>query len=123
MKELLELANTKGFTKWFEDYAELQHGLKGWLDTDTYLDEVELPTELYLTLIQTFLRTKNIEVRVWAEYYSDGINWCCQALKWNLALKAEDFIEHGTFQYGDNNEYPTYELALEKGIHEGLKFI
>lgn len=78
------------------------------------------------TSLQRWLReVHQIEVRVTGEYYIDGVNWNVQALKWNLSAKFEDtdFIEEGSFSYGDNGEYPTYEEALEKGLQEALKLV
>lgn len=46
----------KGFDKWFSDYSESHHHLKGWADRDTYLDEIELPIELFNTLVVEWLR-------------------------------------------------------------------
>jgi len=49
----------KGFDKWFSDYSESHHHLKGWVDRDTYLDEVELPIELFNTLVVEWLRVNH----------------------------------------------------------------
>lgn len=78
------------------------------------------------TLLQKWLREKHqIEVKVWAEYYPTGINWCVQSLQWDLTLdpKTTDLIKNGTFCFGDNGEFKTYEEALELGLEEALKMI
>ncbi len=49
----------KGFDKWLSDYSESHHHLKGWVDRDTYLDEVELPIELFNTLVVEWLRVNH----------------------------------------------------------------
>ncbi len=56
---LLNLADNIGFNEWFDEYSEKHHYLNGWLDKDTYLDEVELPLDLYMGLVQKFLREKH----------------------------------------------------------------
>ncbi len=135
MKELLEQAATLGFTKWFEDYAEEHHGLQGWLEYDQYLDEVELPTELTLTLLQCWLRTShNIEIETFSTWDSTVGVWYVMYVKvqpkdsqakviYNpstilASLKAQD-PACDVHQF----KYKSYEIAVEKGIVEALKFI
>lgn len=81
-------------------------------------------------LLQKWLREiHQIDVKVWAEHYLDGTNWCVQSVHWNLIPEEVhscadlNFIDAGSFSFGDDGEYPTYELALEKGLLEGLKLI
>jgi hypothetical protein len=53
----------KGFYKWFSKYSEDNHHLKGWREYDNYLDEVHLPNELKMCLIQRWLRdVYNIDI-------------------------------------------------------------
>lgn len=44
------------------------------------------------------------------EFYQDGINWNWQVL-WYVSNDRKDF-QSGTFYYGDNNEYPSYDIAI-----------
>jgi hypothetical protein len=92
---------------------------------------ISAPTQSFLQ--KWFREVHNIEIKVWAEHYLNGTNWCVQALKFNLSEKymgdpnkrdvLNDFIEDGTYSFGDNNEYKTYEEALEKGLLESFKLI
>jgi len=60
-----KLLKKKGFYKWFDNYSQKHHGLKGWLENDLYLDEVELPVELMNTLIVEWLRIEhNINISI-----------------------------------------------------------
>lgn len=56
MNNIKELLKDTDFDKWYDKYSEKNHSLKGWLDTDTYLDEVELPEDIFLFLVQRYLR-------------------------------------------------------------------
>jgi hypothetical protein len=78
------------------------------------------------TLLQKWLREiHQIETKIWAEHYPNGTNWCCQALQWDLTLdfKTTNLIKNGTYGFGDNHEFKTYEEALEFILYEALKMI
>jgi len=84
---------------------------------------LEQPTQALLT---KWLREKqNIDIIVQPERYSDGTNYCTQALMFDHKNgdSSENFVVDGTYLFNDNNEYPTYELAVEKALYEGLKLI
>lgn len=78
-------------------------------------------------LIQKWLREiHNIDIVISPERYRDGVNYLVQAQKWDLNSNPDvnpNFVIKGSFWYNDNGEYPTYELALEKGLQEALKLI
>lgn len=80
-----------------------------------------------LYIAQQWLRENhNIDVVIIPERYSNGVNYLVQAQKWDLTVDPVshlDFIVAGSGWFNDNGEYPTYELALEKGIYEALNLI
>lgn len=122
-----ELYNKLGFNKWFSDYSELYHNLKGWEDRDEYLDEVELPKELTLTLLQKWLREKYgvhiviiptvtsgwtyKTVRVISELDNDVI----------IGLKSVDSLS--PYKEVCGYDFNTFEEALEDGMQETVKLI
>lgn len=81
---------------------------------------------------------KGMNTNIAPEYYQDGINWCWQVSwylikdKWKLNNKTEhphySNVWGGSFSFGDNHEYPTYEDAergcltyiLEKLLGQGF---
>jgi hypothetical protein len=85
---------------------------------------ISAPTQ---TSLHKWLReAHNIDVVINPERYSTGINYCVQALKWDLTVdpkKHENFVVKGTMWHNGNGEYTTYELALEKGLQLGLSLI
>jgi len=104
MEKYRKLIKNPHFIKWLEAYAEVNHKLNGWLSNDLYLDEVELPRELYLCLLQKWLREiHNIDVRVANKY------------RYYYLVKDQ--------QYFDRTTYDTYEQALEVGLLEVLKLV
>lgn len=122
-----ELYNKLGFKQWFSDYSESNHHLKGWRDRDEYLDEVELPKEITLTLLQKWLREKYgvhiviiptvtsgwtyKTVRVISELDNDVI----------IGLKSVDSLP--PYKEVCADDFSTFEEALEDGIYESLKLI
>lgn len=78
------------------------------------------------SLLQRWLREiHQIDVVISPERYSNGVNYCVQAQKFDLneGCITQNFIVEGSYWFNDNHEYPTYEEALEKGLQEGLKLI
>jgi len=67
----------------------------------------------------------DIDVVIVPERYPTGINYMVQAQKWDLVNGTldENFTVDGCGWYNDNHDYPTYYLAFEKGLYEGLKLI
>lgn len=53
---MVDKLTERGFYRWFSDYSEKYHHLTGWAEYDQYLDEVELPPELFNALILKWLR-------------------------------------------------------------------
>lgn len=105
MKELLIKL---GYNKWLSDYSEKYHHLKGWKESDSYLDESELPIELEYCLIQKWLREgHNIYIVITPD----------EILGFDLKLKSWKFSP----KYID--VYKTYEEAFKAGIEESLKLI
>ena len=106
---------------WLVKYSEANHGLNGWLENDQYIDEVELPSELILTLLQRWLRdVHKIEVIVAPKFYGDGSYWYCFEC---LKIVINDIETLKEIFKGIFNLYKTYEEALEAGLLEGLKLI
>lgn len=125
------LAKEKGFTNTKEvvvperrEYVDSQgEGTGEYHFVDVIKKRGITPTQSQL---QKWLREKhNIDVVMIPERYSDGINYCVQALKFDLKVGNPDlnFVVAGTLSFNDNGEYPTYELALEKGLQEALKLV
>jgi hypothetical protein len=75
-------------------------------------------------LLKWLRETQNIDVVLSPERYKDGVNYIVQAQKWDLKSDEEfnpNFTVDGSLWFNDNSEYPSYELALEKGLIEALK--
>lgn len=91
------------------------------LMTEEFNDKLKnLGFKLLPTLhnIYEFLREeKGYSINIFPEYYRDGINWNVN-VTWLLPEVewTNKNIQGGTFSYGDNGEYPTYDDALEFGI-------
>lgn len=78
------------------------------------------------TEVRNMLReVYNIDVVIEPERYKDGINYAVQAEKFDLVKGciSENFVVAGSFGFNDNGEYPTFKLALDKGLLEGIKLI
>jgi hypothetical protein len=75
------------------------------------------------SLLQKWLRKKhNIHIIIDVDFYEEGINYMCQVLIYDV----NDIMytsKKSTGQYGDNNEFPTYEEALEFGLQKALELI
>lgn len=86
--------------------------------------QITAPTQ---SLLQKWLREeKSIDVVLQPERYKDGTNYIVQAQKFDFNSNPKDnpnFMVKGSYWFNDNNEYPTYEQALEKGLQEALKLI
>lgn len=96
------------------------------LRNSLYNPESNICTAPSQSALQRWLREiHQIETRIWAEHYPNGTNWCCQALQWDLTLdfKTSDLIKNGTFAFGDNGEFKTYEESLEFILQEAVKMI
>lgn len=77
------------------------------------------PTQL---LLQKWLRDEhNTHINIYPHVYPSGLNWLVQAIKWDISMPENGFIKDGSYEFGDNGEYKTYEEALEKGLFEALK--
>ena len=131
--ETAKLAKEKGFDtaieKIYDETGVITTGISGtgklvknseWGDRGCY----SAPTQ---PLLQKWLReAHNIDVVIAPERYKDGVNYIVQAQKWDLGSDEEfnpNFTVDGSYWFNDNGEYPTYEVALEKGLEEGLKLI
>lgn len=77
------------------------------------------------SLLHRWLREEyNIDVVITPERFKDGINYCVQAEQFDLSSDdSYAFVVKGSSLFNDNGEYPAYELAMEKGLYEGLKLI
>jgi hypothetical protein len=71
-----------------------------------------------------FLEEKGLHLNLAPEFYKDGINFNWQ---WLWYEPKEHWSEYnicaGTFFYGDNNEYPTRNLAWIGAIELGFRLI
>lgn len=80
-----------------------------------------------------FIHSKGIFISIRPEIYKDGINWNWQ-LFWYLPKEEwtyfteiidsaiENFYD-GTFMYGDNHEYPTYNDAIKGCIEKAIEIL
>jgi len=66
-----EKIKTLGYNEWLAKYAEANHKLNGWLERDIYLDELELPKSIKLSLIQKWLR-ESYKRRIYPTYSANG---------------------------------------------------
>lgn len=95
-------------------------------ENTTHFPKIFLCTAPTQSLLQRWLREiHQIDVVISPERYSNGVNYCVQAQKFDLneGCITQNFIVEGSYWFNDNHEYPTYEEALEKGLQEGLKLI
>lgn len=75
------------------------------------------------SLLQKWLReVHQAHIDIIPEFYHTGINynWC---VRFYSVMEADCMDSRSTGLYGDNGEYPTYELALEAGLQKALKLI
>jgi hypothetical protein len=112
--ETAKLAKERGFNNWFSDYSEKNHHLKGWRDRDEYLDEVELPKEIILSLLQKWLReVHKIDVIPYPSFMGKEGNY------YYVIIKDRDFdniIQQPTLNM-------SHDDCLEDGLLEALRLI
>lgn len=98
MKEqLLNLARDKGFNSIFSVGIHVNE--LGWL--------------FWLVELQKWLReVHNLHIRIWYNFLTD---------KWRVEYIAD--IKQNVLNSGNEDEFATYELALEQGLQEALKLI
>lgn len=76
----------------------------------TFLErQHEFPSEF--GVIQ-FFEQYDIHISINQEFYKDGTNNLWQVF-WRLTKPTSDSLYSGTGGYGDNGEYPTFNMALE----------
>ena len=92
----------ENYTKWLSDYSESQHYLKGWREYDNYLDEVELPSILELSLLVKFFDVAEIITTI--EYLEHLQQW---------SGKVKDYISKKRV---DLNLHTSREKALEEAV-------
>lgn len=112
-----KLIKNPQFIKWLENYSETNHRLNGWLSSDLYLDEVELPKELYLCLLQKWFREVHglvVESKISKTYF-----W----YDWIITYKRKDIDRIVSVGDPYQKSHETYEQALEVGLLEALKLI
>lgn len=76
-------------------------------------------------IVNKWLRdVHGLNISIHPEYYKNGINWNVQ-ITWFLPKKSftKYNVNDGTYLYGDNAEFKTYEDALLFGIDESVKII
>lgn len=110
MKNLLSGKAEKDFTLWYDNYSEENHGLKGWLDHDQYLDKVELPHSLMNALIIEWLDTVGIytDAHLLPHFDESEIVSVC----WYVNIATS----YGCYNSDDN--YPSRKEAIEHAISE-----
>lgn len=115
---LLNSAENIGFNEWFDEYSEKHHYLNGWLDKDQYFDEVEYPLDIYMCLIQTFLREKhNVHIEIRLGHDENNI-W----YNWSMFIIAKNY-NYEEILSNQKDGIDTYELALYDSLLETTKFI
>ena len=64
-----------------------------------------------------FFDSQGLYIHILPEFYKDGINWNLQIFWYKDKEKGSkspfEYLTEGTMMYGDNNEFPTRELANE----------
>ena len=104
-KELIDSAIAEGFNSMLdEQYAFIDEnfGDKFWL---FWMSELQ----------QYFRNTYNYHIEITVDFYKDGINYNWQVMIYD---KEDDRCtsKASTGMYGDNHEYPSYEIALEHAL-------
>lgn len=118
--------NVKTSSVWLEDEQQEHHYSTIPLDWNKHEGLVSLPT---LSQLHRWLReVQFIHVRVWPEYYKNGFNWNMQVTWWLGDIEGGDEMDdypfyNGTFSYGDNGQFKSYEHALENGLIIGMKMM
>jgi len=117
------------------DADDLNHdwNVKGWIihkdggmcfgcksDNKNYFISYSAPSQ---SLLQKWLReVHNCYIKIVPEAYTTGINFNWQVLFYDpLDVTCWDIKSTGL--YGDNGEFPTYELALEAALLKSLTLI
>lgn len=114
---------TKEFKQWLSNYSESQHHLKGWRDSDQYLDEVELPKILYLSLVQKWLREEqkiDIDISVVFNHEHEMPE---RLYYHHIIYLNKNGSVSSKSHYNNGLRFPTYEDALEAALQETLKLI
>ena len=77
------------------------------------------------SLLQKWLRDEHdVYIQISEDFYGDGINHLVQVLIYDANESKNDYFSiKSSGQWGDNNEFKTYEDALEKGLQEALNRI
>lgn len=109
------LLKKRGFYKWLDNYSQKNHGLKGWLENDIYLDEVELPVELSNTLIVDWLR---IEYNI---YLSAHFSTMFNKGKYCIFISDVKYCDSKTIPNKIHSGYETPQEAYSAGINYILK--
>ena len=97
------------------------------IEVEKILQNKNLPitAPITQTSLMRYLREEyHFSIDIHPEYYRDGINWNVQ-VTWPLPTEecTEYSVYDGTFLYGDDGEFPTYEEALEFGFKLALEKI
>lgn len=104
-----------GYNKWLSDYSEKHHSLKGWIEYDNYLDEVELPVELEYCLIQKWLReVHNINIQILLKEDKPYNEYCYRI------IQLEKYFIHSCDGF---YRQAIYEEILEEAIRKALTLI
>ena len=111
---MIELLKQTDFYKWFDEYSQANHHLKGWEEYDQYLDEVELPDILFLTIVQKWLRELPTPVVVIPT---------TDFVAWNVEILNPDRGRIILTKNSKGRWFDSYEEALEAGLKEALKLI
>lgn len=90
-------------------------------ESGDFIAEAPLQTDLRDVLIEKY----NIDIVIEPERYSDGVNYAVQAQRFDLVNggRIDNFIVDASYWFNDNGDFPTFKLALDKGLLEGLKLI
>ena len=120
-KKTAKIAKEKGFS--FSD-VDLVHTdayyTDGYLRNFYYNPEYALYLAPTQALLQKWLRDKHdIYIQMSEEFYIDGVNHLFQILIYDKNDK-DCTSKRSSGQYGDNNEYKTYEDALESALQKAL---
>lgn len=90
-------------------------------DTEGFVADAPTQTEVRNMLIEVY----NIDVVIVPERHEEGVNYLVQAQKFDLigGCITDNYMIKGSYWFNDSGEYPTFKLALDKGLLEGIKLI
>ena len=100
--------------KWYNEQKDLRINV---MSVEVFKEIHLLPIIFQFAIIEKYFRDNNIYIHKYIEFYPNGINHLWAVLEYQ---KADDvygcYTKRSTGLHGDNNEFPTYEIAIATAI-------